>query len=127
MGAKDMSEFFGVERMTTNLAEKLGITIYDPRGDIGALATPKRMDGVEAPVPYELRDDYKTPLERAYGVLLNMEPPPAHTHRVFVIREVSTEIKFTPRDGETEHDAFLRVCEERGITGVIRHSEPRKI
>jgi hypothetical protein len=49
------------------------------------------------------------------------------THRVFVIREVSTEIKFTPRDGETEHDAFLRVCEERGITGVIRHSEPRKV
>lgn len=49
------------------------------------------------------------------------------THRVFVIREVSTEIKFTPRDGETEHDAFLRVCKERGITGVIRHSEPRKI
>lgn len=70
---------------------------------------------------------YTTPLERAYGVLLNMEPPPTHTHMVYVIREVSTHVTFTPRDGETEHDAFLRVCKERGITGVIRHSEPRKI
>lgn len=49
------------------------------------------------------------------------------THTATVVTEYSHAIRFTPRDGETPHQALTRVIAARKLENVLRHSEPRAL
>ncbi len=49
------------------------------------------------------------------------------THTATIVTEYSHAIRFTPRDGETPHEALMRVIAARKLENIIRHSEPRAL